>query len=788
MVVVVMALGIAANTSVFTILDAVVLADLPYRAPDRLVTFSTARDGEAPQDEIGVPAVEDWAAHTRTVEALAVWRDAGLRIRLDGRTELVRGMRVSANYFDLLGVPMQLGRGFRAEDDTPTGRNALILTDATWRTLFGGDPRVIGRAVQSVDGTYRVVGVLAADFRPLHMSNPGEFPRVFAPLGLERSTYPCRPCPALRVVGRLRRGVSAPAAQAEVNTIFGQFAREHPADYSTAAVVRITTLRDQLVGRFGKAVAIAQAVAALFLLLACVNVAALLLAQTTRRRANIVLRAALGASRARIAGELLTESVLLAACGGAAGVALAWIATRAIAALGATEIPRLQEVAPNGSMLLFGLGTSLATGLLFGMLPAMRASRVDLNAVLKGLEASTNRIANRAGINALLAGEVGLAFVLAAAVALLGASYVRLMRVDAGFDPRHVVTLSLMPDEVHYGTAERRLAYFDAVTARTRQIADVDSAGYASTLPLSHPDAEPMYIREHPASAEADAPLVDAYLASPDYFRALGIALIRGRGFSIADGRGTAPVALVSESAARLLFAGDDPIGGHIQLGARDERQPWATVVGVVRDVRQYGLDVAARPAAYLPFAQAPRVQGWSSLVVRARVDPDRVEGAVRAALLDVDPLQPLFHVQSMDEYVAKSLAQRTFTLALVGVCGGFALLHGTLGVYGVVSHLTALRAREAAIRIALGAAPGAIVAMLGGQAVALSALAVACGAAIVIAVGPAVSPLLFRVDASDPRTLGAVATVVLATAIVAAGLPAWRTARRDPLAALRRD
>jgi predicted permease len=781
-----MAVGIASNTTVFTILNAVVLADLPYHAPDRLVTFSTARDGEAPQDEIGVPAVADWAAHSQTIEGLGLWRDTALRITRDGRTELVRGMRVSANYFDLLGVSMQLGRSFRAEDDTPAGRNALILTDATWRALFGGDPRVIGRAVQSVDGLYRVVGVLAADFRPLHMSNPGEFPSVFAPLGLERSAYPCRPCPAVRVVGRLTPGASVAAAQAEVNTRFAQFARQHPADYSTTAVVRIATLREQLVGRFGKAVATAQAVAALFLLLACVNVAALLVAQTARRRADIALRAALGASRARIAGELLTESVLLAACGGVAGVALAWIATRAIAVLGATEIPRLQEVTPDGSLLLAGLATTLASGLLFGVLPAVRASRIDLNPVLKGLEASTNRIPNRAGINVLLAGEVGLAFVLVAAVALLGTSYVNLIRVDAGFDPRHVVTLSLMPDGTQYGTAERRLAYFDAVTARTRQIADVDSAGYASTLPLSHPDAAPLHIREHPPSVEADAPLVDAYLASPDYFRALGIPLLRGRGFSITDRRGTAPVALVSESAARLLFSGDDPIGSHIQLGARDEQQPWATIVGVVRDVRQYGLDVPARPAAYLPFAQAPHVQGWSSLVVRTRVDSDRVEGAVRAALLDVDPLQPIFHLQSMDEYVAKSLAQRTFTLTLVAVCGGFALLLATLGVYGVVSYVTALRAREAAIRLALGAAPASIVAMLGGHAAALAMLAVACGAAIVTVAGRAVSPLLFQVDAGDPRTLGAVATVVLAAACVAAGLPAWRIARRDPLAALR--
>ena len=788
MVVVVMALGIASNTVVFTILDAIVLSDLPYHDPDRLISLSTSRDGETPQDDIAVPAVAAWSAQSQTVERLAMWRDGGMRVTLDGRTELVRGMRVTANYFDLLGVPMQLGRAFTPDDNRPSGGEALILTDGVWRALFGADPRAIGRVVPTVDGTFRIVGVLPAGFRPLHMSNPGEFPRVFAPLGVEATALACRPCPELRVIGRLRRGIAASSAQAELNAIFGQLARERPAEYSRATSVRVATLREQLVGRFGTAVAAAQAAAALFLLLACANVAALLLAQAARRRIDVALRAALGAGRARIVRERLTESVLLAGCGGAAGVALAWIATRAVVALGASEIPRLQEVAPNGSTLLFGVATSIATGLLFGMLPAIRASRVDLHAVLKGLEGSTGRLSNRTAMNALVAAEVTLACVLVSAVALLGASYVRLMRVDAGFDAQHVLTLSLMPDATHYGSAERRLGYFDAVTARMRQIRDVDVAGYASTLPLSHPNADRLYILEQPVTLDADAPLVDAYLASPGYFPALGVALVRGRTFLAADRRDAAPVALVSESAARRLFPDGDPIGRHIQLGGRDARQPWATIVGVVRDVHQYGLDVAARPAAYLPFAQAPHVQGWASLVVRARVDPDRVEAAVRAALVEVDPLQPLFHVQSMDDYVAKSVAQRTFTFALVGVCGALAFLLATLGVYGVVSYVTAMRAREAAIRIALGAARGAIVRTLAGPVAALAAVGVCGGLVIVAAAAPALSPLLFEVDARDLRTLGAVAVLVFGAAVAAAGLPALRAARRDPLAALRHD
>ena len=789
MIVAVTALGIASNAVVFTILDAIVLSDLPYRDPGRLVSFSTSRDGEVPREEVSVPAIVQWTARSRTVDGVAMFRDGGgLRVTLGGRTELVRGLLVSGTYFDLLGVQMQLGRAFTPGDDTADRRDLLVLTDGVWRTLFGADPDVIGRAVPTVYGTYRVVGVLPADFRLLPMSNPGEFPRVFTPLGAEAAGGPCPPCPELRAIGRLRRDVAASAARAELNTSFAQFVRDHPASYPRSTAIAVTPLRDRLVGRFGQAVAVAQTAAALFLLLACANVAALRLAQATRRRADIALRAALGARRTRIARELLTESVVVAACGGLAGVGLAWIATRAVVAVGASEIPRLQEVAPNGSMLLFGIGASVATGLAFGMMPAVRASRVDLNTVLKGLEASTSRVANRTPMNVLLAAEVTLAFVLVAAVGLLGASYLRLLGVDAGFDAHRVVTVSLMPDGVHYESAEQRLGYYDAVSERMRRLPEVEAAGYANTLPLSNPSAAPLHVLEHPAVRDADAPLVDAYLASPDYFPALGIAVTRGRAFSSADRRAAAPVALVSESAARTLFPGEDPLGRHIQIGPRDPQQAWATIVGIVRDVRQYGLDVAARPAAYLPFAQAPRVQGWSRLVVRARVDSDRIERAVRGALLDVDPLQPLFHLQSMDEYVAKSIAQRTFTLALVGVCGALALLVAALGVYGVVSYVTAMRAREAAIRVALGAAPASIVRALAGEVAALAAIGAAVGVVIVAAAAPALSTLLFEVEARDSRTLGAAAAVVLAAAVVAAVVPAWRTARRDPMAALRHD
>jgi putative ABC transport system permease protein len=699
------------------------------------------------------------------------------------RTEMVRGMRVSGGYLDLLGATLQMGRSFADGDDA----SALILTDAAWRELFGGDPRVIGRAVQgSGGGGYRIIGVLSPDFHPLHMTNPGEFPRLFL-FEYDLRRNPCRACPDVRVVARLARGVGVREAQAEMNAITVALSHEDPVAYGGDVTRRVAPLRDQLLGDFGVALSMAQAVAALFLLLACASVATLLLAQGTRRRPEFALRAALGAGRRRIVRQLLVECLLLAGTGGLFGVAIAWSSMWIIVRTAATEIPRLQEMAPDASMLWFGVVISTVTGLLFGLAPALRAARVDLNTAMKAIDGTTgNGMSDRTAMNALITVEVMLAFVLVLAAGVLGKSYVRLLNIDAGFDAHRVLTLSLMPDGLHYGSAERRLGYYDAVVERARRIPDVDAAGYASTLPLSHPEARRLFVLERAVALDADAPIVDRYLASPDYFRALKIAVRRGRAFAVDDRRGGAPVAIVSESAANTIFRGEDPIGRHIQVGVRDARQPWATIVGIVGDVHQYGLDVSAGPAAYLPFAQAPNVQGWASLVVHARTEPARIDAAVRAALVEVDPTQPQFHVQSMDAYVSKSVAQRTFTFALVAVCGAAALLIATLGIYGVVSYLVGMRTREAAIRVALGAPPADFMRRTTAQVGALAAGAVGVGLIIAGLGANTLSPLLFGVSALDPQTVGVVSAIVIASALAAAYLPARRMARVDPMTALR--
>ena len=784
-----MALGIGANAVVFAVLKAAILDALPYREPDRLVAVVAGGAGSSSRDDVSAATAAEWTRRARSFDRLEAWGDAGVRLSVDGAAEMVRGMRISAGYLDLLGAPMQLGRSFTADDETPAGADALILTDAVWRDLFGADPLIVGRSIPAVGGAYRVVGVLRPDFHPLHMSNPGEFPRIFMPAGYDLRTSPCRDCPDVRVVARLANDVKIGQAQAELNAIAAALAREYPGEPAFHAAMRVTPLRDQLLGRFGAAMSVAQAVAVIFLLLACASVAALLLAHGRRRRTEIAVRAALGADRGQIVRQLLVESLLLAVASGVLGVAIAWTAMRLVVRTAATEIPRLQEMSPDGWMLLFGIAVSVATGLVFGLAPALRASRVDLNITLKGGDGSGgDGGSSRAAMNALVMTEVTVAFVLVLAVGVLGKSYVRLLNVDAGFEARRVLTLSLMPDALHYESAERRLGYYDAVAARARQIPDVEVAGYASTLPLSHPDARRLFILERPLAFDAEAPMVDAYAASPDYFRALAIPVRGGRAFTSGDRRGGAPVAMISESAARTLFGGDNPIGRHVQIGERDVRQPWATIVGILGDVRQYGLDVPAGPAVYLPFAQAPNVQGWSSLVVRARVEPARIEAAVRAALVAVDPTQPQFHVQSMDAYVSKSVAQRTFTLALVAACGAAAFLLATLGVYGVVSYASAARRRETAIRIALGAPAAHVVS----AATAWIGTLVGCGIAVGLGgaalAAPGVAPLLFQVTPLDPQAIGVVSAIVISSALAAAYVPARRAARADPMSALRYD
>ena len=771
-------LGVGANTATFGVLKSIALNPLPYRDPERLVLIAEC-DGRTtnPQD-VAFPTAEDFRQSARSFESLSVFKDFDITAIEQGRADFLRGMAVNSNFFDVLGIKMLLGRSFLQEEDRPNANNKLILSYGLWKSRYGADPNIIGRVVPAAHSSYTIVGVLPRDFHPLHMTNPGEVPVLFAPLGFDLSEHSCRACRGPRLLGRLKIGVTPGQSQAELNSIMRQLARTYPADYASDASAAVTPFREQLVGNFDSSLWIVFGAVALLLLLACANVANLVLVRSVARSSELALRNALGASRSRIVRQLLTESLLMAIAGGAVGTACAYSITLMLAHTGAQEIPRVDEIAPGASMLIWGLGVSLFTGLLFGLLPAWQATRTDPQSFLRR---------GRSPLGMLIISEVALAFVLALGVGLLAKSYWRLIDVDLGYDPRNVLTMSLVPDWWQYDTVEKRLRYFEDVANRERNLPGVLSVAYASTFPLSHPASRRFYVREQ-TLLRSEAPHVDAYYISSDYFLAMKTPLLRGRLLGERDRRGLAPVAVIGESCARTLFKGQDPIGQHIQMDARNERAPWATVVGIVADVHQYGLDKAPGAAVYLPLAQARDPQGWGSLIVRCAVDPKLMEPAITNAMRAVDPRQPVFHVQPMEAYIAKSLAQRTFVLALIGVFGGLALLLAAAGIYGVISYAVAMRTREMGIRIAVGAESGDVICMILRQVFNTASVGLAIGLGLSLLCSRLLSRVLYGVQPNDVTTIASVVVLIFAVVLAASYVPARRAARLDPMKALRSE
>jgi putative ABC transport system permease protein len=776
------ALGVGANTATFSVLKSVALNQLPFREPDRLVWIAET-DGRTPNPQnVAFATVADWRQRCQSFEALSLFQDLAVRPVEHGRTDFLRGLRVNHNFFDLLGIKMYLGRSFQPDEDRPDTNNKLILSYGLWKRRYGGDPSVVGRVIPTTNLSYTIVGVLPPDFHPLHMSNPGEVPEFYRPLGFDPDDRSCRSCRDLRAVGRLKAGVNVKQARAELNSIMRQLAAEYPADYAWDASVVVTSFRDQLVGRFDTALWILFGAVGLLLLLACANISNLVLVRAIGRSGEMAVRAALGASRWRMMRQMLVESLLVALAGGSVGTSVACGATRLIAHIGGQEIPRVDEIGPDAGMLLWGLGVSVLTGLLFGLAPALQASRPHLQSALRG---ANHRGSRNTFQQALIVSEIALAFVLVLTVGLLGKSYWRLMEVNPGYDPRNVLTMSLLPASSRYDTFDKRLRYFEAVAQRVRSVAGVERVGYASTIPLSNSESRRLYVRER-AAASGEAPHLDTYYVSANYFDAMKIPLLRGRFIDGRDRRRLAPVAVVSESCARTQFKGEDPIGQHVQVDARDEQAPWATIVGIVGDVHQYALDTAPDAAVYLGFVQAKEPQGFGRLIVRCAVDPELMRTAVTDAMRSVDPTQVVFHVQPMDAYIAKSVAQRTFVLALIGTFGAMALVLAMVGIYGVISYSVAMRTREVGIRMALGADAGDVIFMILRQVFGTALAGLGIGLCGSLLCSGALSSLLFGVKPTDAATISGVAALLCAVALAASYVPARRAARLEPAWALR--
>jgi putative ABC transport system permease protein len=774
-----LALGIGGNTAVFTVVRGVLLKPLPYADPARLVKIAIA-DPDTPRPiTTDFTTTYDLRARSQSFASLSLYRGTPAALVENGSSELLDGERVNYDYFDTLGFHMQFGRNFTADEDRPDRRFEIILTHGLWTRKFAADRTIIGRTLRLSDNSFTVVGVLPPDFRPL--AGMSEY---YLPLGYRlNGPGACRGCQHLQLIGRLKPGVSIGQARLEANAVMRGILREHPTDYRPRSEFRITPLLDFIVARVSTAMWVLFAAIGLVLLLACANVANLVLAQATGRAQEMSLRAALGAGRGRLVRQLTIECLLLGIASTAAGVLLAWLGTSALAAYGSRELPRIADIRIDAPVLWFTCATALFTVALFGLLPAWQSSRVDLASSLKDATRATGGRSRHNFRKLLVTAELALAFVVLIGAGLLGRSFVRLASVNPGYDPHNVLTMGYYVYGQRYRTPDAALALYQQVKDRVLQIPGVESAGMTSTLPLNGFDRRGVHIQDRPLPNPSESPFADIYSVTPDYFRVLRIPLKRGRLFTDADRAGTPLVAIISESCARSQFPNTDPIGKHVQFGGIDEKK-WATVVGIVGDIRQYGLDRPSNMEAYFPQAQDPNF-GYT-LVLRTSSDPERVRNAVRAAVATADPTQPVFHIQPLEGYLADTLATRRFTLLLLGVFGALALALAAVGIYGAFSYAVTARTREVGIRMALGAGRTDVLSMVLTQGLRLVALGLAVGVCSSWVLTRFLATLLYEIGVSDPLTFLAAAAGLAIVALLATYVPARRATRIDPMSALR--
>ena len=777
-----LALGIGATSAIFSVVNAVLLRPLPFPEPERLVdvaqTWKEKPAVYSPQNFLDVEA------QAKSFERLAAIDSSGVTLTGRGDAARLEGAEVSASFFEVLRARPILGRGFVKDENEPGHTRVAVLGHALWQQRFGGDPKVVGQTIQIDREPRTVVGIAPPGF-----SHP-EGAEIWLPMTYdERFRSNSRGAWYLTVVGRLAPGVSVASAREEVSTIAARLAKDYK-DANEGVGGTVRGLRESLVGDTRKALLVLLGAVGLVLLVACVNVANLLLARISGRESELALRAALGAGRGRIARQLLTESLLLALVGGGLGALVSGALVDALLRLQPQGVPRLGEVRIDGGVLAFAALLSLATSLAFGVLPALQMSR---RATAQSLRQGSRGIlgGSRTRLrSALVVGQIALAMVLLAGSGLLLRSFTLLRCVDPGFDARSALTFRFTLPESAYADESRLVAFQDALAARLEALPGVRSVGAVSGLPLaSGPFIISFTIDGRPEPPPALQPSLAVAIATPGYFRAMGIEIVRGRALQPSDGATAPQVVVLSEAAVRRHFPGEDPIGKRIQLGlGRGPGKPKAggEVVGIARDVKRQGLARESAPEIYVPYAQYP--VHTLAMVLRTDVPPRSLAVAAERVLHELDAELPIARVATLEEIVARSISEPRFYTLLLSAFAATGLFLAALGLFGVMSYAVAQRTRELAVRLALGARQQELRRLVVREALVLGGMGLALGLAGALALSRTLTTLLYSVSPSDPQTLAAVAALLLATTLLAGYLPARRATRIDPVVALRAD
>ena len=780
--VIALALGIGANSAIFSVVNTVLLRPLPFKEPDRLVmVWEDATKHGYPRDTPAPANYVDWRDQNQVFEGMAAIADRSFNLTGIGEPERIDGWRVSASLFPLLGVEPQLGRSFLPEEDQAGGGRVVIMSQGLWQRRFGSDPTIIGKAVTLNGESYAVVGVMPQNFQ--FPSREGD---LWVPIAFDSKEAGNRGGHFLKVLARMKPGVTLQQAQTEMKAIAARLQQQYP-DSNTDLGAAVVPLHEQFVGDIKPALLILLGAVGFVLLIACANVANLLLARAAVRQKEITIRVALGASRSRLIRQFLTESILLAALGGVIGLLLSLWGINLLKAFIPENISQAKAITIDGRVLFFTLAVSLLTGLIFGLAPATQASKFNLNETLKegGRDSAAGSRGNR--IRGLLViAEVAVSLILLIGAGLLINSFLRLRNVDPGFRAENLLTMKIVLPELKYPDRARRSAFYTELVRRIEALPGVKSAAVTTNLPLySQGNSIGISIEGRPDPAPGQEQIVVTRIISPHYFQTMGITLLQGRQFNEQDKADT-PIALViSEAMARKYWPGEDPIGKRVKPGSSASSNPWFTIVGVAKDVRQFELNADPKPQMYLPYTQAgffaPR-----DLVVSTNGDPLSLASAVRKTVWEIDKDQPVSNISTMENVLSESIARQRFSMLLLGIFAALALALATVGIYGVMSYSVAQRTREIGIRMALGAQRSDVLKLVVGQGLKLVMIGVLIGLVIALVLTRVMSSLLFGVSATDPLTFTIISLVLISVAVLASYIPARRATRVDPMVALR--